>query len=128
MDMVNNKRDQLLIQKTFATIQSCTGASASDFLAFGYKEDHTMIEFEPDFGTFGEHNSSKKLNGRGIGVQGEGKGVIMIQNWEDGRPALGKCILIDREGGSFALLRNYLDANGQLKRESKSYLPDGSLS
>lgn len=116
----------MLIQKTFATIQSCTGTSASDFLAFGYKEDHTIIEFEPDFGTFGEHNSSKKLNGRGIGlVRGN---VIFIQNWEDGRSAPGKCILISRDGGSFSLLRNYLDANGKFKTESKSYLPDGSLS
>ena len=104
--MVNNQRDQLLIQKTFATIQSCTGTSASDFLAFGYKEDHTVIEFEPDFGTFGEHNSSKKLNGRGIALVGrEGGQVFMIQNWEDGKSAPGKCILINRDGGSFSFTK-----------------------
>lgn len=51
----------------------------------------------------------------------------MIQKWEDGKSAPGKCIVIEREGGSFALLRNYLDANGSFKTESKSYLPNGSL-
>ena len=91
---------------------------ASDFMALSgkYTTDYRMN------GNIGEHNSNKKLHGKGLRIFPNG--TVWIQSWSDGERVAGSYLNI-RNDGAFTVGECYVASlNGRLAVKYNHYSND----